>query len=83
MLGVRLDAETEAALGKLARRTRRTKSDLVREAVRRYVWSNDQELLAEARRQSLAAAARAPTPDDEFWDGLAAADDEDPARAAE
>ena len=57
MLGVRLDAETEKNLTALARRTRRTKSDIAREAVRLYVRRHDESYLAEARRQSLAAAA--------------------------
>lgn len=37
MLGVRLDSDTERQLDALARRTRRTKSDIAREAVRGYV----------------------------------------------
>ncbi|HVI97964.1 MAG TPA: ribbon-helix-helix protein, CopG family [Sphingomonas sp.] len=58
MLGVRLDTETERSLTALARRTRRTKSDIAREAVRLYVRRHDESYLAEARRQSLAAAAK-------------------------
>jgi RHH-type rel operon transcriptional repressor/antitoxin RelB len=57
MLGVRLDTETEKSLTALARRTRRTKSDIAREAVRLYVRRHDAAYLAKARRQSLAAAA--------------------------
>jgi RHH-type rel operon transcriptional repressor/antitoxin RelB len=52
MLGVRLDPETERGLEALARRTRRTKSDIAREAVRSYVRRHDDGYLAEARRQS-------------------------------
>ena len=57
MLGVRLDPETEAGLARLAKQTRRAKSDIAREAVRRYVARHDAAYLAEARRQSLLAAA--------------------------
>lgn len=56
MLGVRLEPETERRLVALARRTRRSKSDIAREAVRRYVAQHDSAYLAEARRQSLAAS---------------------------
>lgn len=56
MLGVRLDDDAERQLADLAQRTRRTKSDIVREAVSRYVAAHDQAYLAEARRQSLRAA---------------------------
>lgn len=58
MLGVRLDNAAEQQLAALARRTRRTKSDIVREAVTRYVTAHDEAYLAEARRQSLLAAQR-------------------------
>jgi RHH-type rel operon transcriptional repressor/antitoxin RelB len=58
MLGVRLDEDAERQLTALARRTRRTKSDIVREAVSRYVSAHDEAYLAEARRQSLRAAER-------------------------
>lgn len=37
MLGVRLDAETERRLAAAARRSRRPKSDIAREAVRQYL----------------------------------------------
>ena len=57
MLGVRLDRETEKRLEALARRTRRTKSDLAREAVRAFVRRNDVGYAAEARRQSRLVAA--------------------------
>ena len=58
MLGVRLDDDTERQLADLAQRTRRTKSDIVREAVSKYVAAHDEAYLAEARRQSLRAAAK-------------------------
>lgn len=57
MLGVRLDPETERALANLAKRDRRTKSDIAREAISRHVMAHDAAYLAEARRQSLRAAA--------------------------
>jgi predicted DNA-binding protein len=52
MLGIRLDSKTERDLEALARRQGRTKSAVVREAIRRYLTSVD--LAGEARRQSLA-----------------------------
>lgn len=58
MLGVRLDPETERALEALAQRTRRTKSDIAREAVRAYVRRQDAGYAAEARRQSRLVAQR-------------------------
>lgn len=58
MLGVRLDPETERQLAQLATRTRRSKSDIAREAVRHYVARHDSAYLAEARRQSQAASGR-------------------------
>lgn len=57
MLGVRLDDELERRLASVARTQGRSKSDIAREAVRRYVDRHDAAFLAEARRQSLAAAA--------------------------
>ena len=56
MLGIRLDADTEKSLGAIARRTRRSKSDIAREALVKHVRRLDQAYLAEARRQSLRAA---------------------------
>jgi len=56
MLGVRLDPETERQLEAAARRSGRSKSDVVRDAIRRYL--TEDAFLAEARRQSLAASAR-------------------------
>lgn len=52
MVGVRLDAETERRLEAAARRLGRTKSEVVRDALRRYL-ADDAAFLAEARRQSL------------------------------
>lgn len=54
MLGIRLDPETERELAALAKRQGRTKSAVVREAIRRYLTSID--LAGEARRQSLAVS---------------------------
>ncbi|MGM0575166.1 MAG: antitoxin MazE-like protein [Myxococcota bacterium] len=55
MIGVRLDSEMERALDALARRQGRTRSDIVREALERYLEAD--ELRAEARRQSLLVAS--------------------------
>lgn len=52
MLGVRLEPEIEERLRILAEATGRSKSEIAREAIRRYLQERD--LTAEARRQSLA-----------------------------
>ena len=79
MLGVRLDSELEERLAAVARTQGRSKSDIAREAVRRYVERHDEAFLAEARRQSLAAAALGWTEDDEAWERLGVAwDDPEP-----
>ena len=79
MLGVRLDSELEERLAAVARTQGRSKSDIAREAVRRYVERHDEAFLAEAKRQSLAAAALGWTEDDEAWERLGVAwDDPDP-----
>lgn len=75
MLGVRLDQELERQLASVARNQGRSKSDIAREAVRRYVEMHDKAFLAEARRQSLAAAARGWSREDAAWEEIAAADD--------
>ena len=66
MLGIRLEPELARRLDWLARATGRPKSDLAREAIRRYLDDN----VEEARRQSL-LASRAPTAelpsDDTGW----------------
>ncbi|WP_174285761.1 ribbon-helix-helix protein, CopG family [Sphingomonas bacterium] len=76
MLGVRIDSELEQRLAAVARSQGRSKSDIAREAVRRYVERHDEAYLAEARRQSLRAAARGWTDEDRAWEILAAADDD-------
>ena len=76
MLGVRLNDELEQRLTNVARSQGRSKSDIAREAVRRYVDLHDEALKAEARRQSQRAAARGWTREDEAWEALAAADDD-------
>jgi RHH-type rel operon transcriptional repressor/antitoxin RelB len=48
MLGVRLDKETERDLDALARRTRRPKSQIAREAIRAYVSKHDRTAQARA-----------------------------------
>ncbi|WP_375404213.1 ribbon-helix-helix protein, CopG family [uncultured Sphingomonas sp.] len=71
MLGLRLDGDTEAKLARLARREGRTKSDLVRDALKSYLRhaEDDEALIAEVRR----IAAR--TPDSELNELDFAADD--------
>ncbi|MCK8455722.1 type II toxin-antitoxin system RelB family antitoxin [Sphingomonas faeni] len=73
MLGVRLDSELEERLAAVARTQGRSKSDIAREAVRRYVERHDEAFLAEAKRQSLAAAAQDRHAIDEDWDVMIAA----------
>jgi RHH-type rel operon transcriptional repressor/antitoxin RelB len=73
MLGVRLDSELEERLAAVARTQGRSKSDIAREAVRRYVERHDAAFLAEARRQSMKAAARDREVQDETWDFLISA----------
>lgn len=58
MLGVRLDSDLEQRLTAVARTQGRSKSDIARDAVRRYVELHDEAFRAEAKRQSLRAAAR-------------------------
>ena len=80
MLGVRLDSELEERLAAVARTQGRSKSDIAREAVRRYVERHDEAFLAEAKRQSLRAAALGWTEEDEAWERLGVAwDDPEPA----
>ena len=79
MLGVRLDSELEERLAAVARTQGRSKSDIAREAVRRYVERHDEAFLAEAKRQSLAAAALGWTEEDDAWERLGVAwDDPEP-----
>jgi RHH-type rel operon transcriptional repressor/antitoxin RelB len=54
MLGLRLDAETEAGLARAARRERRSKSEIARDALRAYLRRTDQdaELIAAVKRIS-------------------------------
>jgi RHH-type rel operon transcriptional repressor/antitoxin RelB len=52
MLGIRLDPELERRLDWLAGATGRPKSDLARDAIRRYLEANADE----ARRQSILAS---------------------------
>ena len=70
MLGVRLDSELEQRLAAVARSQGRSKSDIAREAVRRYVDLHDEAFRAEAKRQSLRAAAQetaGTVADQPFW----------------
>jgi RHH-type rel operon transcriptional repressor/antitoxin RelB len=76
MLGVRLDSELEERLAAVARTQGRSKSDIAREAVRRYVERHDEAFLAEAKRQSLAAAALGWTEEDDAWERLGVAWDD-------
>ena len=68
MLGVRLDEELERRLAAVARSQGRSKSDIAREAVRRYVDLHDEAYRREARRQSHRASRRQADDDYRFWD---------------
>ena len=70
MLGVRLDAELEERLAAVARTQGRSKSDIAREAVRRYVDLHDEAYRREAERQSRRASARGEAEDQARWDQL-------------
>lgn len=74
MLGVRLDEELEQRLATVARTQGRSKSDIAREAVRRYVDLHDEAFRREARRQSLRASRRDVQADYAFWEAVEAAD---------
>ncbi|WP_267433654.1 ribbon-helix-helix protein, CopG family [Sphingomonas sp. GM_Shp_1] len=71
MLGVRLDTELEERLAAVARTQGRSKSDIAREAVRRYVDLHDEAYRREARRQSTRASKRDTAEDFAFWNALA------------
>jgi predicted DNA-binding protein len=53
MFGIRLEEDLDLKLAAIARQRGLTKSDLVREAISRFL--NENELASEARRQSLLA----------------------------
>jgi RHH-type rel operon transcriptional repressor/antitoxin RelB len=72
MLGVRLDTELEERLAAVARTQGRSKSDIAREAVRRYVDLHDEAYRREAARQSTRASARTSADDAVFWQDAAA-----------
>jgi RHH-type rel operon transcriptional repressor/antitoxin RelB len=56
MLGVRLDPKLDRLLGAEARRRRTTKSEVAREAIRRFLEAAD--IAKQAREQSLRASAK-------------------------
>lgn len=68
MLGLRLDAATESGLARVARRAGRTKSDVVREAIRDFLKraDDDADLIAQVR----AVAALTREQDLDFLDSL-------------
>lgn len=72
MLGVRLDSDLEARLAAVARSQGRSKSDIAREAVRRYVDLHDEAYRREARRQSLRASRRDDADEVTRWEAIEA-----------
>ena len=77
MLGVRLDPAVERGLEALAKRQRRSKSEIARELITKHVRRHDEAYLAEARRQSLAAAKRESPDDYAFWESVSAWGDDE------
>ena len=70
MLAVRLEKDLEERLAALAHHLRRSKSDLVRDALRRYL--DEDSWLADCQRQSRnAVAVSAHDPLDELLEGAA------------
>lgn len=65
-------------LALIARTQGRSESDVIRDAVRSYVEQHDEAFLAEARRQSLNAAARGWTEEDQYWESRAAFNEAEP-----
>ena len=72
MLGVRLSDDLSARLAALAKVEGRSKSEVARDAVRVYLDLHDHAYRAEARRQSMNAAARGWTEEDHYWESAAA-----------
>ena len=56
MFGIRLEEDLDLKLTAIARQRGLTKSDMVREAISRFL--NENELASEARRQSLLASSQ-------------------------
>ncbi len=57
MFGVRLEPELDRRLAALAKQVGKTKSELAREAIRRFLMEHD--LIVEARHQSLLVSGSA------------------------
>ena len=83
MPSVMLNEELQRCLSAATLSEGRSESEIADEAVRLYLAGRpadlskyDPALVAEARRQSLRAAARGWTDEDQAWEALAAADDD-------
>ena len=76
MLGVRLDPDLEHRLESVSRQQGRSKSEIARHAIQAYVEAHDRAFIEEAKRQSLRAAERGWTEEDEIWESVGAWDDE-------
>jgi RHH-type rel operon transcriptional repressor/antitoxin RelB len=68
MLGVRLDAETESNLDALARETRRSKSQIAREAIRDYITRHSRVARAKAEWAEISRRERDDAEIDEVLD---------------
>ena len=77
MLGIRLDIRVEERLSALARRSGKSKSQIVRDLIVKHVRLNDNAERAEAERQSRAATARGWSKEDAHWETLYALNDFD------
>ena len=71
-LGVRLDPDLGRRFAALARRQRRSRSDLTREAIRQFV--ERQDCTSEERRQLAAIRASDEAFDWNYWEWAAAGD---------
>lgn len=74
MLGIRIDEVLERRLAQVASLQGRSKSEVARDAVRKYVDRYDTAYRAEARRQSLRAAERDSPSDWGFAEAIEAED---------
>ena len=83
MLGVRLDPELEQMLERVADTQNRSKSEIARQAIRRYVEAHDVAFQAKISAQLKALAALPWTDDDQDWAEMAAPWDDPKSRSAD
>ena len=71
MLGIRLDSETERGLEALAKRTRRPKSQIAREAIREYISRRSRLARAKAEWAEISRRERGDPEIEEILDAAA------------